>query len=107
LLIQHGAEVDFQENEDGIPLRSAAVAGHYAVVRQLIAAGADKSVVDTEMVGAVEVASGGHIKCLAALLDYGVDANVSNNTGNALGWASLNGHLETCRLLLDRGADIN
>ncbi|GAC1678626.1 MAG: hypothetical protein PVS2B2_15830 [Candidatus Acidiferrum sp.] len=95
---------------DGFPVVAlAAVFGHAAAAKYLVAQGADVNAVATNgsgytaLTGAV---ASGHTEVVAWLLTHGADVNHRYGPGySPLLAAAANGHLEILKLLLQHGAD--
>jgi ankyrin repeat protein len=89
------------------PLAVAAAGGHAAVVRLLLARGADASARDEDADTAVKhAATGGHVDALDALLAAGASPSPADDDGwTPLHWAALCGHTDVLRALLAAGAD--
>ena len=109
------------ENELGFttsatPLLVAAWCGHEAIVRRLIAAGADAERGCSEGTPLMAAVAKSHYGCVVALIDAGADVNLEVNkseNGHAISMRPLHVavHIycspEVIRLLLSHGADVN
>ena len=109
------------ENELGYttsvtPLLVAAWCGHEAIVRRLIAAGADVERGCDEGTPLMAVAAKSHYGCVVALIDAGADVNLevdNSENGHAVKMRTLHVVLqcssspEIVRLLLTHGADVD
>jgi ankyrin repeat protein len=106
-LLDEGADIEFQDENENTALILAAEGGQIECVRLLIARGADKDAKDTSGYTAlVWVAQKGHADCARLLLENGADKNPKDNDGfTALIWAAQEGHTECVRLLVESGAD--
>ncbi|XP_035225607.1 ankyrin repeat domain-containing protein 17-like, partial [Stegodyphus dumicola] len=94
--------------EGNTPLMFACAAGHEAIVRVLLDAGA--RVEDHNENGhtpLMEAASAGHVEVAKLLVDRGASINTHSNEfkESALTLACYKGHLEMVRFLLEAGAD--
>jgi ankyrin repeat protein len=92
---------------DGTPLCGAASWGHTAVLRALLAAGADPGMPESDGFTALAWAiRGGSYDAVALLIDAGADPNQSDSQGRTpLLLAAEQGRLALVRLLLEHGAD--
>jgi ankyrin repeat protein len=88
------------------PLRQACVWGHAAVVRLLLAAGADVEAADDEGWRPLQIAANkGHLETLELLLAAGADVEAATKDGwRALHNAARYGHLACLERLLNAGA---
>lgn len=105
LLLNHGAD----PNENlGEPLRTASGHNKPAIVRALLAHGANPDTPLNFAPPLVDAAYAGYPDVVAALLDAKADANLKNAQGyTALTKACLHGHIEIIKQLIDYGADVN
>ncbi|OJD14011.1 hypothetical protein AJ78_05601 [Emergomyces pasteurianus Ep9510] len=90
-------------------LRAAATQGHTAIVRHLLARGADPNRDKRFFLGnPLQAASfKGHAEIVALLLKHNADPNARGyQFGSALQAAALQGHLEIVKLLVRGGADV-
>ncbi|MFF2776219.1 ankyrin repeat domain-containing protein [Streptomyces sp. NPDC058052] len=104
------AGADPESTDDGeTALYRAAVAGEPAIVRLLLAAGADPARASGPGAGDLPLcgaACGGAAGTVRALLAAGAPPDQEEEFGfTALAWAVRLGHAETVRVLLDHGAD--
>lgn len=90
-------------------LISAAERGDAAVVKVLLAKGADVNAKDDGGRTALMTASdNGHLDVVKALLAKGADVNATASNGwTALMAASYNGHVDVVKTLLAKGTDVN
>jgi ankyrin repeat protein len=111
LLIERGADVKAQAAVMGLSaLYEAAEAGDLALVKRLLAAGADANVRTTlNETPLLRAAEGGFVDVAAALLDADADAKIARKSGETpLMLAASHGDVAMLTLLLDRGrADVN
>jgi len=117
--VQDGAQLDYPDPDfqslGMTPLMHASAAGHAAVVRELLAAGADPNRVETtnDFVGAGlgslhQAALGGHAECVRALVAAQTDVNASNQRGETpLMLAAEKGWLAAVDALIAGGADLD
>lgn len=91
------------------PLMKAAHLGNVAVIRELLAAGADVTARNADGNNAVWLACvGRHLAAIDALVEAGIDLDNSNDNGaTALMYASSSGKAEMVAHLLAKGADIS
>lgn len=84
-------------------LHSAALSGHADVIKALVEAGADVSVVDRGQCRPVhDAAAGGHVAAMEALAVAGADFNVQDTAGlTALHRAAAGGHVAAVEWLLN------
>jgi ankyrin repeat protein len=105
LLLDHGADPD--ENL-GEPLRTASSRNQPAIVRALLAHGANPNTPLNFAPPLVDAAYSGYPDVVAALLDAKANPNVRNSQGyTALIKACLHAHVEIIKQLIDHGADVN
>ncbi|MEV0306942.1 ankyrin repeat domain-containing protein [Nonomuraea fuscirosea] len=111
-LLAAGLSPDEPGDDGGTALYRAAVQGHAALVRTLLAAGADpdrESAAEDEGLPLCAAACWGHLGAVTALLDAGADPDLREDAGRsattALHWAAANEHLSVLNALLDAGAD--
>jgi ankyrin repeat protein len=104
LLLEHGADVEVQDDLKCTPLRLASQAGHVEVARVLLEYGADiegHGKDDSSPLGVASLC--GHVEVARVLLEHGADVDSRswlNRT--ALHWVEKG---EVALLLLDHGAD--
>lgn len=111
LLIEHGADIDWQDASGQAIVKSAARSGRLDCLSRLIEAGADPVAYDDEGFAAIhDAADNGHAAIIERLLDAGVDVDLpimgsTDEEGRtALNHACGFAHPEVARLLLERGA---
>ena len=107
-LLDHGAEIDMRAELDGsTPLHLAARQGRTAVVRLLLAKGAD---VAARAIGGLMplhmAAATGHDAAAVLLLARGAPASAPSSGGTPLHMAALEGYASMIELLVRHGADI-
>ena len=109
-LIEQGVGVNEAQSDGMTALHWAAELGNVALVRMLVAAGADLEAVTrigdlTPLHIGAEVGQGATVR---ALLDAGASANARNVNGSTpLHFAALAGSVEAVDALADHGADVN
>ena len=109
ILLELGANVDYQ-NEDGqTALIFASQNAHYQIVELLLKENADPNLQNQEGWNALMFASQyGHYQVTQRLLKENVDPNFQTQEGlTALIFASGNGHYQVVELLLQKNADPN
>lgn len=109
LLLEKGANVNFQCGRFGPVLFTASRKGHKQIIRILLDCGADVNAQSEDYGNALQVASvRGHEQIVRILLDCGADVNAQcGHRGNALQAASAFGYEQIARILLEKGADVN
>ncbi|KAL8695828.1 MAG: hypothetical protein Q9224_003129, partial [Gallowayella concinna] len=119
ILLAHGADVNLDaepsddKNDDGCitALQCAAKSGDEAIIRILIANGANLSIErqDSDFISALHAASSnGMTDNVKVLLELGGEVNLrGGNLGTCLQAAATTGKVETMAALLDAGAEIN
>lgn len=110
LLIADGADVDANDGQFGTPLHYAASDGYGAVVRRLIAAGANVNLRGHQYRSTpLQLAfARQHIEVAELLLAGGADPNTRDEWGRAvLHDAALKGLADFAKLLLAHGAQVN
>jgi ankyrin repeat protein len=110
MLVEHGADVNAVSKQGNMPLLLAAMSDRSAaIVKLLIAKGADVKAVNGGKVTTVfAAAQGGDLETIRMLVDAGVDVNAAMVVGltplmNAVG----NGNVAAVKLLLAKGANVN
>ncbi|WP_346115170.1 ankyrin repeat domain-containing protein, partial [Nonomuraea maheshkhaliensis] len=111
-LLAAGVSPDAPGDDGGTALYRAAVQGHAAIVRTLLAAGADpgkESGAEDEGLPLCAAACWGHLDVVTALRAAAADPDLREDAGRsattALHWAAANEHLSVVNALLDAGAD--
>ena len=106
-LLAGGADVNADNGLLGFTALMLA-AGHPAIVRALIAHGADINARDMfGKTALMHAAAGGHTDSADLLLSAGTDVNARSGIGaTALIEAAMNGHVGAIDLLLSKGADV-
>ncbi|GAA3128904.1 hypothetical protein GCM10010466_19520 [Planomonospora alba] len=107
-LLRKGAPADPPGEADSTALYRAAVGGRTAIVRALLAAGADPDRLsgdESEGLPLCAAAAWGHAETVEALLAAGADpARRESHGWTPVLWAAANGHADALRVLLDAGA---
>lgn len=108
-LLDHGAQVNFQNHEGQTALTAAALRGYDAVVALLLDHGAQVNHQSHDGQTALMLAAlQGYSAVITRLLDYCAKVNLKNHNGTtALTAAALHGHETVIALLLDHGAQVN
>ncbi|KAI9455153.1 hypothetical protein BJY52DRAFT_1172356, partial [Lactarius psammicola] len=105
-LLDHGADVNSQENDHSTPLHLAAANGHLEVVRTLLGHSVDVNAATRDNRTPLYSASeGGHVDIVRLLIQHGADANT--HLQRLLVLASSSESVETVQLLIELGADVN
>jgi len=108
LLLARGADVNLASQRGRTALQSAARSDNSAaIVRLLLAAGADAKAVDASRANTLHAATmGNDIETIRLIVDAGVDVNAADFAGfTPLMNAAANRNLDAVRLLLAKGAD--
>ena len=113
ILLELGANVDYQNEEGRTALMVASSGGHEHIVPALIAARANVNVQDyygntALMIGLNFDSENDHFQVVELLLKENADPNLQNQDGwTALMVASRNGHYQVVELLLEKNANSN
>jgi ankyrin repeat protein len=109
LLLEHGAEVNFQGGEWGSALQAAACIGSEEVVSLFLKQGADVNARGGRFGNALQAAAAaGSEAVVSLLLAQGADVNTRGGYyGNALQAAAIRNSEAVISLLLAQGADVN
>ena len=113
VLLQAGADVNWDGDSSNTPLMRAAKEGYVDGVQRLIQAGADVNKRDKDHYTALILAGfGGHYECIELLLNAGADVRAQGTSVNttfesALHAAVSSNNIRCVQLLLDAGADVN
>jgi ankyrin repeat protein len=110
LLIEHGANVNAKSKTGRTPLIVAAMQNHSdAVVRMLLAKGADVKAADKDGMTYLQAAAGsGNLAEVQWAVEKNADVNSKDATGNTpLMDAAGSGDLGTVKFLIAKGADVN
>jgi ankyrin repeat protein len=110
LLIHAGVQVNNTTHpHQETPLMLAARSGNSALVRTLLASGADVQVMTASHETALRLAAqGGHAETVSLLLQAGADPNARNDTkGTPLMAAVAGGHKAIVQTLIAAGAEVN
>lgn len=108
-LLEHGADVNAQDENYGNALQAACSGGFEKVVQILLDKGADVNAQGGRHGNALQAAcSGGFEKVVRILLDKGADVNAQGgHYGNALQAACSGGFEKVVQVLLDKGANVH
>ena len=109
MLINAGADVNYQDDLSRTSLMHASRNGHTEVVRMLLNAGADVNAKDHNgETSLMDASRNGRTEIVRMLINAGADVDAKNNRGyTALMVASDMGRTEIVRMLIQRGADMN
>ena len=105
-LIEYGAEVNWQNEDRGTPLYTAASTNSMEVVRTLLQHGADVNLKGGSHIRPLNIAAYcGYTEVVQLLLNHGVGVNLDDDYryGSALGAAARTGKADIVRLLLQKG----
>jgi ankyrin repeat protein len=108
MLLDHGADVNFQNNYGLTALMTASSDRNVDVIKLLIQYGADVNIKDRNGETALIMAasSSGNVDAIKLLIQYGADLYIKDNNGNtALHHAVLNHNLKNIEILLQEGGD--
>ena len=110
-LIGQGADVNELDANQDAPLIIASYKGHTEIVKLLLEAGADVSVVDPGMKATAlhAAAYAGNAEAAGLLIEYGVDIDKQgpHNGYTALHDAVWQNNVETARVLIEAGAKLD
>ncbi|XP_054258040.1 kinase D-interacting substrate of 220 kDa B isoform X3 [Macrosteles quadrilineatus] len=108
-LINHGADVNIEDNDNWTALLCAAKEGHTQVCVELLDHGANLEHRDMGGWSALMWATyKGHTDTVQLLLERNADVNAHGNYHiSSLLWASGRGHVDIVRMLVRRGAKVN
>jgi ankyrin repeat protein len=109
LLINAGADINRNSENEWSALSGAASYGHINVLRLLIEEGAN---VNIEEVGGrtplLIAAHNGHTEAVRVLIENGADVNTANNGGDSpLTASARRGHIQIVELLINAGVNVN
>ena len=107
VLLEHGADVEAQNEDKLTPLHRASRSGRGQVVRVLLEQGADAAAFDRNRMTPLHWASfGGYVEVTRTLLERSKDVAARDKNGwTPLHWAAFEGRVEVVRILLKRGVD--
>jgi len=107
VLLEHGADVEAQNEDKLTPLHRASRSGRGEVVRVLLEQGADGAAFDRNRMTPLHWASfGGYVEVTRILLERSKDAAAKDKNGwTPLHWAAFEGRVEIVRILLKHGVD--
>ena len=108
LLLEHGADVEAQDDDKCTPLLLASQCGHVEVARILLERGADTEARDyMKRIPLLLASEYGHEEIVRVLLEHGADTEARDESGwSSLELASFHGNEELARVLLMHGADV-
>ena len=112
-LVEHGADIEVNDNFGWSPLTSASLNGKFEVVKYLVELGADVNAENNSgWSPLISATYYGNLEIVKYLIKNGADINHylyidGRYYGNALIFASMNGDLEMVKYLVEHGADVN
>ncbi|WP_319803449.1 ankyrin repeat domain-containing protein [Wolbachia endosymbiont (group B) of Aporia crataegi] len=108
-LLEKGARIDAQNNDDSTPLHLAALNGHLSAVKKLLDKGARINAKNNDDCTPLHLAASyGQLKVVKELLDRGANVDAkSNDSYTSLHFAAKFDHLNIVKYLIKEGADVN
>ncbi|XP_062614952.1 uncharacterized protein LOC134276703 [Saccostrea cucullata] len=108
-LLQHGASVNYQDQDGITALHEACQEGNEEVIRTLLSFGADVNLKDNDGETPISLACINDFTAIVdQLLRNGADINVSDTHGLTLIHKTISaGHIQTAQFLIENGCDIN
>jgi ankyrin repeat protein len=109
VLLEHGASVSVQDNNQSTPLHLASRHGHVELAKLLIKHGAGLNAGDYFKSTPLHLAStAGHVELAQLLIEHGAELNALDLCNSTpLHLASKFGYVESARLLVKHGAKVN
>lgn len=109
LIMNHGANVNMQDNDGWSALLLASRYGHGDVVKKLLDNGAEVNIRNNNKSSPLMLACrNGYSFVAQVLINKGAEVNMKNNDNwSSLMLASHNGHIDTVKVLLANHADVN
>jgi ankyrin repeat protein len=109
VLLEHGAGVGAQDNDQSTPLHLASRNGHVELAQLLVEHGAEPNAEDYFRSTPLHLASNaGHVELAQLLVERGAELNALDvYKSTPLHLASKFGYVESARLLVERGANVN
>ena len=110
LLLEHGADINCQNDQNMTPIHQASFHGHLEVVKLLLLNKADINCQSNGKVTPLHFAiKNNHLKVARLLITYGgnINAQTLNHKWTPLHFAALYGQKESVELLLEYDADLN
>jgi ankyrin repeat protein len=107
VLLEHGADVTAQNEDELTPLHRASRSGREEIVRVLLEHGADPAARDKNRMTPLHWASArGHVEVARILLERSEDAEARDKDGRTpLHYAAFEGRVDIARILLKHGVD--
>ena len=106
--LDEGLDPEFQGQQIGTGLMSAAWHGNIEMMQLFLERGANPRRANRNGEQALQLAAwNGHLEVVKWLLDHGAPLNRDGNYWGALHYAAFNGHKELARYLVERGANVN
>jgi ankyrin repeat protein len=108
-LLDHGADVEAEDNGHSTPLHVISKYGNVEATRLLLERGAHVDALDKDHSTPLHVASShGNVEAARLLLEHGADVHALDcNRSTPLHFASESGSVKVARLLLEHGVDIH
>ena len=106
-LLERGAELPVEAQDQLTPLQAASLGGHTEAIRVLLEHGLVMTAQNNHEWPPLHLAAiAGHAEVIRILLEHGVDANTRRMDGwTSLHMASFGGHVGVARILLQHGVD--
>ena len=106
--LDEGLDPEFQGQQIGTGLMSAAWHGNIEMMQLFLERGANPRRANRNGEQALQLAAwNGHLEAMKWLIEHGAPVNRDGNYWGALHYATFNGHQELARYLIERGANVN
>ncbi len=108
VLLEHGADIHYEDDECETAITLASLFGHTECVRYLLRQGANVNDCAVDGTPLIYSAERGNIECIKLLLDRGANVNERVSYGiTALRQAILSGSVSCVKLLVEHGAKVS